>query len=425
VKKFLSIIMAMLLIVSLSATTAVAFAEGEEQTQYTLTYAVGDNGEGTAPEAKSYAAGTEVTLAAANTFTAKKGFEFNGWLVEGESENRAAGSKYTMPEKNITVTAQWTTIHTVTIADSGKALFESLAKDEGFENLKIQMGDVKFGKELMKNAESVKAVFEGIKYVDEDTETEKKANNDKIYVEYCRPSESPKGQETWQNSTLITNNIKLSSSGWYLFRIVVKDSTGKNVLATSEKFSRWAEDTENPVVSLSSTMKDKVKNGLTAGTKYSVTTSLSITDSSSTTVTYKIYKFVDGKWTENPIYDSVTKEVAEGYEKFISSDGAITPSKEDVSADPVYKIVYSVVDSNGYVGVENDTATVEFNPEMALFVNPEKTEKSKVNVWEIVLFCIAGAAAIGIVVLLCIKPKQPDPARQSAAKSDESDKTEE
>ncbi len=72
---------------------------------YTLTYAAGE-GTGTAPEAKEYEAGAEITLIN-NPFTAPANKEFDGWMVEGVK--KAAGDKVTMPEKDITITAQWKT----------------------------------------------------------------------------------------------------------------------------------------------------------------------------------------------------------------------------------------------------------------------------------------------------------------------------
>ncbi len=418
-KKFLSIIIALLLTISLFATTAVAFAaEGD----LTITYAVGDTdkGKGEAPEPAVHAAGDEVTLAAANTFSALKGYEFAGWLVEGETDVREAGSKYIMPDHSVTITAQWKEAHKVTV-DNDK-LMEFLAVD----GLKMEMGRTPIGKTLMASGDNIRATFNGIKYVasGEDDYDAVRSTNDKIYVEYCRPSESPKGQENWQNSTQITSattEVNLSSSGWYLLRFVIKDSTDTNVLAVSDKISRYVEDSKHPVISLSTSMSDKVNDGLTAGTKYSISTSLSITDSSSTTVTYKIYKVVNGE--DVLVYDSETKEVTEGYEEFIDSEGAITPSKDDISTEPVYKIRYAVKDANGYYGVANDESAEQFFPEMALKVNaPESKKTNKINAVEIVLFCIAGLAAVGIVVLLFIKPKQQtETPRSAAVKTDGTD----
>lgn len=419
-KKFLGIFIALLLVISLFATTAVAFADGEK---YKVTYAAGEEGEGTGPAEASYDAGAEVTLAAASAFTAKKGFEFDYWQVSGSDTQYSAEDKFTITG-DVTVTAVWKEIHKVKVTDKLNGFLE---EDEFFNSLKFEMGDVKFGVKLMESVENVQAAFDGIKYAKDDKDVLKK-DNDVIYVEYCRPSESPKGQENWQNSVKITESIRLSSSGWYLFRIVVKDSTGKNVLAASDGISRYAEDTSRPVVSLSTTMKNKVENGLVAEEKYSVPTSGltngSTDEMSTTTVNFKVYKVVNSE--DVLIYDSVSKEITEGYKEFVDVDGAITPSKNDISDSTVYKIVYSVTDAYGFSGIadkENiqNYSALEFNPVMELKVvaAPAKDDNSAINVWEIVLFCIAGASAIGIVVLLCIKPKEAAPARVASVAKEE------
>lgn len=436
-KKVLSIFIALLLVISLFATTAVAFAEGEtEEEKHSVTYAAGEHGTGPTPAEASYAAGTKVKLAAADTFTATDGYEFAGWKVttvdKTFDKTLEAGEEFTMPAQNVTVTAQWAEPRGP-VQVNATELAKNLALGcDWFNNLKIEMGDVKFGAEMLKETASVEAAFPGIRYYTEDTDDHKKSDSDVIYVEYCRPSESPKGQTTWQNSAKITDNIRISSSGWYLFRFVVKDKAGKLLAISNSDYTLdgsnyylnfYAEDTRRPVVALSKTMQDKQTSGLTAGTKYSIPTSGltsgSTDEMSSTTVTFKIYKRVNGNWTADPIYDSTTKEVAKGYEDFVDKDGAITPSNDDISKkdEAIYKVVYSVTDAYGFSGVaskddyEKYDPTLEFNPEMLLKVVAAPAEKkNSVNVWEIVLFCIAGLSAVGIVVLLCIKPKEAAPA---------------
>lgn len=381
-KKFLSIFIAMLLIISLFATTAVAFAADDETT-------TPSESETTTPDTPSEGDG------------------------EGEEEQ---------PE---------TPRDPVTIASD--VLEEYLELDSWFKSLKVEMGDVKFGETMMKDSNKIALAFPGIRYVisGDPTYDEDKSKNDKIIVEYCRPSESPKGQETWQNSANITESIRLSSSGWYLFRFVVKNKDNEVLVRGNKYYSFFAEDTSRPVVSLSTTMKNKQDSGLTAGTKYSIPTSGltsgSTDEMSSTTVNFKIYKIINK--VDTLIYDSKTKEITEGYEDFVDVDGAITPSNNDISEDPVYKIEYSVTDAYGFTGVASkddvkNYAAEEEKPVMLLKVVAAPAEKNNaVNVWEIVLFCIAGASAIGIVVLLCIKPKQAAPARvaNAPAKEDEAD----
>ena len=444
-KKVLSIFIALLLVISLFATTAVAFAEGEtDETKYSVTYAAGEHGTGDAPAEASYVAGTKVKLAAAYTFTATDGYEFAGWKVSSiDDKTFEAGEEFTMPAQNVTVTAQWTEPRGP-VKVNATELAKNLALGcDWFNNLKIEMGDVKFGAEMMKDAALVEAAFPGIIYYTEDTDDHKKSDSDVIYVEYCRPSESPKGQTTWQNSAKITDNIRISSSGWYLFRFVVKNKAGKVLAISNSEYTTdttdfylnyYAEDTRRPVVALSTTMKSKQDSGLTAGVKYSIPTSGltsgSTDEMSSTTVTFKIYKRVNGNWTADPIYDSTTKEVAEGYEDFVDKDGAITPSENDISKndEAIYKVVYTVTDAYGFTGVESSDdwehydPALKFEPEMLLKVVAAPAEKkNSVNVWEIILFCIAGLSAVGIVVLLCIKPKEAAPAGKpnAVAKDDE------
>lgn len=392
-KKFLSIFIALLLIVSLFATTAVAFAaEGDVQEP--------SQGETTTPDTPS-----------------------EGGDGEGDEEPET-------PRDPVRIEPE--------------ILRGYLEEDEWFNSLKIEMGNVTFGQALMKDSSKIRLAFPNIQYVisgDPDYDANK-GKNDKIIVEYCRPSESPKGQENWQNYEDITKSIRISSSGWYLFRIVIKDSSNEVLCRGTDYYSFYAVDTSRPVVSLSNPMKDKQKNGLTAGVKYSIPTSGltsgSTDEMSSTTVNYKIYKWVNGAWTADPIYDSKTKEIAEGYKAFIDADGAITPSNDDISKadEPIYKIVYSVTDAYGFTGVANredfadknaEWEALEFNPEMLLKVVAAPAEDNKaVNVWEIVLFCIAGLSAVGIVVLLCIKPKEAAPAKaaaNSSAKEDEAAET--
>ncbi|MDE7454637.1 MAG: hypothetical protein K2M64_02280, partial [Clostridia bacterium] len=415
-KKFLSIFIVMLMVVSLFiTTTVVAFAaEGDETDKITVSYVLADDdkdkADGTAPDPKEIKTGEEFKLEF-NMFTPKKGYEFAGWRIEGDETSPALieGDTYTMPEHSVVFVATWTDARKIDDATINDKLMTALAQDEFFKSLKWQMDDIAIGKKLMEEnaAANLKDIFgDELRYVEEDTDTQKKNRNDKVVVEYCRPSESPKGQESWQNSATIATNFKLSSSGWYLFRIVVKDYSGNNVIYAGQKFSRYAEDTQRPVVELSATMKDKEKNGLTVKESYDPSTSLTITDASSTTVTYVINKKVNGDWVL--IYDSKTKEVTEGYEKFVSTTGRITPSKEDVSTEFVYQIIYSVVDTNGYEGVselDKDKIDAEVEtPILNLFVNPEKVDKTAVNAWTIVLFSIAGVAAVGIIVLLFIKP---------------------
>ena len=78
--------------------------EEPEPTKYTVTYAKGADGvTGTAPTETSHAKGETFTVAT-NTFT-YEGYTFENW--SDGTATYAAGATYTMPEGNVTFTAQW------------------------------------------------------------------------------------------------------------------------------------------------------------------------------------------------------------------------------------------------------------------------------------------------------------------------------
>lgn len=381
--------------------------EGKE-TEYTLSYNKGEHAASNVTVAgnKQYKETQHVTLAKA--ISAEDGYKFAGWkLTIGEQEQDKLYQPeevISMPASDVTVTAQW---------------------------------------------------------VSEDEELEEVIHNDKIYVLYCSPSSDPRDEMKDWSVCAVSSTFSLTTAGYWLFRFAVVDGNAAaesgysfnydDVLATTydnvqkaiddenpevdpdklPNYTLWSYsvDTTNPTAKLSDTMNNKVRDGLTVGTSYSISTSLTIEDCSSTTVTYVVYKkvgnvegAVDG-WIQ--IYDSKTREVVEGYEDCISTSGSITPLEEDVSEDAVYRIVYSVVDSFGLYAVEEGTdSTEEFHPTMELFVKAKaKTnEEKKIEAWKIVLYVIAGLSAAGIVVLLCIKPKQEvvgDTRVGNAANADE------
>ena len=371
--------------------------EGKEE-EFTVTYNKGEHAaeDVTLPEDANYKETQHVKLA--DALDAETGYKFAGWKVISElgaqvmpNETLAAGAKFAMPASNVTVYAQW------------------IAEDE----------------------EIVEAVA-----------------NDKIYVLYCNPSSDPReDMEDWSRC-LVTSTFSVTTSGSWGFRFAVVDGTKASksgytfdwddVLATSfdnvldildnggtpvksDDLTLWstAQDTLKPTAALSESMKTKQTNGLTVGVTYTISTSLDIDDSSSTTVTYVVYKQVGTNVDEADadgwvlIYDSKSRAVTEGYESYISTSGVITPAESDVSDTPVYKVVYTIVDAYGNYAVfsENkDTLGDEtgYHPTLLLKVVPaevDSTDKA-VEVWKIILYIVAGLSAVGIVVLLCIKPKQ-------------------
>ena len=335
----------------------------------------------------------------------------------------AAGFKFNMPKAMIRATAQWEPIAT----DDDSKNDETPGDDE-------QQGEV------------------------EQTEFPDIYANDELYILYTS-SDSKEEMDKWDRC-LVSNTFSVTTSGPWAFRFAVADgmktsqkdhtfdwdddiivTTFDNVLAEIEKgelseqqlleidytLRCIAEDTTVPEVKLSSSMKNKVSEGLTVGTNYSISTALDIEDASSTTVTYVVYKFVNGSWKQ--IFDSKSGEVAEGYEDNISKSGVITPLNSDVKADktPVYKIEYTVKDAYGYVGVHVDEDSDEVLPDlptMLLFVKAQPVEPKKmtaIDAWKIVLYVIAGLSAVGIIVLLFIKPKQETAAdARYSASSEES-----
>ncbi len=360
-------------------------------------------------------------------------YYFAGWRITAEGDAQLpvhleglfdAGANIAMPETNITVTAEWT------------------------ENKEDADNSVK--------------------------------PDDKIYLLYVSPSGSTTEDMKDWSRCLVTSTFSLTTDGEWNFRFAVVDGEAASesgytfdyddVIATTfdeaQKIIDEAndaqavvddalvkendctltfrtKDTVNPEIKLSTSQENKQNDGLTVGTTYSVSTSLDITDCSGTTVTYIVYKKVgsdvEGADSEGwlQIYDSKSREVAEGYEYTsdgsnpkgcISSGGVITPLQEDVTGEDVYKIVYTVVDNYGNHGVRKvsdgeSASTDEYHPTMLLKVNAAPVNPAngvKIEAWKIVLYVIAGLSAVGIIVLLFIKPKQQtSDARYNASASDE------
>lgn len=294
-------------------------------------------------------------------------------------------------------------------------------------------------------------------------ETEEEAKDevkpdDVIWLLYVSPSGSvTDDMDNWSRQR-VTSSINLASEGEWNFRFAVVD--GAKVAASSDytfkyddvltttyaeveklieqadaegttvddaaaeavngTLTYYVQDTTAPKAELSASQIKTTDEGLTVGTAYSISTSLDVTDCSSYDVTYIVYKKVGtavvGADSEGwlQIYDSKKAEVAEGYENNITTGGVITPLDEDVTGDSVYKIVYTVVDRvSGKQAVKdtlgNAETTEEYHPTMLLKVkaNPDDASAAaSVNVWKIVLYVIAGLSAVGIIVLLFVKPKQ-------------------
>ena len=72
---------------------------------YTVNYVAGAHGSGEAPATGEYGAGSKIVLKSSNTFTAEKGWQFDGWSDGNKTYD--AFAEYTMPSSNVTFTAMW------------------------------------------------------------------------------------------------------------------------------------------------------------------------------------------------------------------------------------------------------------------------------------------------------------------------------
>ncbi len=403
--------------------------------------------------------------------------------ADGESDKPAYNEAKYWETENITLPAAPTAITTTETVESEEkevptAYFNGwkiVYADEGLETPVAQWRKealYKAGDKISMPDCDIEIVAQ---WVDTEDEVTEKVADDKIYVLYVSASEaSTEDMKDWSRC-LVTSTFSLTSDGEWNFRFAVLDGAKAaesgytfdydDVLATTFDAAQEIIDAANsenkvvddkqveaadctmtyqtkddtpPQIELSTTQSNKVNDGLTVGTTYTVSTSLDITDASSTTVTYVVYKKVgtgvegadSNGWLQ--IYDSVSREVAEGYEENISTSGVITPLAEDVTDDDVYRIVYTVVDSYGNhgvkkVGSDETASTEEYHPVMLLKVKaePVAASKSPIEVWKIVLYVIAGLSALGIIVLLFIKPKQAtNDARYNSTNTETSSQSE-
>lgn len=324
------------------------------------------------------------------------------------------------------------------------ALNEKIAADETLKvlasNFSLNLGDIKVPAWLATEAD-ITALFGGANFVSADGKL--KEESDKVEIQYFKPGsdrgEVAEDKDKKAGYAAAEETIDVNSVGWWSFRFVVvrphattEEKEGeeakttysvdytKDIVAKSQLVSLYAQDVDNPIITLNQTRYDDyTKKGITVGTRYSIPTTLLFTmtddgkgtSSSYITVYYVIEKMIDGNWTA--IYDSSkdTKVLDDKYSDFVSASG-ILAGNDDVSSnskDYKYRVKYSFKDQYGYTGVDKDGNAPEFV--LNLYVNAKKaTEKEQdtAKVWQIVLYVIAGLAAVGIVVLLCIKPKQED-----------------
>ena len=324
------------------------------------------------------------------------------------------------------------------------ALNEKIAADETLKvlasNFSLNLGDIKVPAWLATEAD-ITALFGGANFVSADGKL--KEESDKVEIQYFKPGsdrgEVAEDKDKKAGYAAAEETIDVNSVGWWSFRFVVVrphatvENAGetnekttysvdytKDIVAKSDLVSLYAQDVDNPIITLNQTRYDDyTKKGITVGTRYSIPTTLLFTmtddgkgtSSSYISVYYVIEKMIDGNWTA--IYDSSkdTKVLDDKYSDFVSASG-ILAGNDDVSSnskDYKYRVKYSFKDQYGYTGVDKDGNAPEFV--LNLYVNAKKAteeEQDTAKVWQIVLYVIAGLAAVGIVVLLCIKPKQED-----------------
>ena len=373
----------------------------------------------------------------------QKGFKFAGWKISFDDLDEEttpneylkyifpAGFEFNMPKSNVTVTAVWK---------------QDAVKDD----------------DTTDDSSATEA--------EDEVEIPDLYANDIVYV-LCTTGDPRKDMKDWEKYKVSEEKFSVrSNENEWNFRFAVADGIRTNeedyefdwdadILATTfDNIQQYLDkndeegalnqkdytlrctaiDTTAPEIKLSKTMKNKMEDGLTSGVSYTISTALDINDASDTTTTYKVYKKVGTSATGADkdgwvlIYDSskTTDKVTEGYEDYISSSGVITPVAKDITGDYIYKIVYSVVDKEGNVGVHVDSdysdSELPENPTLLLKVNAPVVQPKTPNAieaWKIVLYVVAGLSAVGIVVLLCIKPKKAEAVdgRYNASAKDETE----
>lgn len=293
---------------------------------------------------------------------------------------------------------------TVTVETAGNVyLLDKVGSDR-------YLDDVADFKGWLTTTADVKSVFTGINFaVEGDEGYDKDAKYDTVRLEYC--TGNPKYKDNWVNDedTLVVGaggtSFNLKLSGWVSFRYsaTYKPSTDADEETVyTENFVLYVIDTTAPVIEKGTTLSDKETAGLTVGSAFTVSTASSyikVTDSSTYTTTYVINKLINGTYVQ--VYSSVDG-LSEDYEGTDIKSGTITPTADDVLDKATYQIVFSVKDANGYVS-EDLVAEFKVNAKAE-----DVEEEKKVNVWKIVLYCVAGLAAAGLVVVIFfVKTKQP------------------
>ena len=218
-----------------------------------------------------------------------------------------------------------------------------------------------------------------------------------VKVLYCNPNSYFHSSEKWDESD---NDVSATTYGVWHFRYVIVDKAG-NESAQSDAITRTVvHPGTNPEIELTSTQLKVETTGVKAGSTYTIPTPTVTAVGTSATYTYQITKLVGDEYVV--IYDSKTGKITEGYEDFVTTAGSLVPGKNEVASKDaegkvtyLYKVVYNATDSYGYT----NTRTLN------VLTTQAETEMSAFDVWETVLIVVASLAAVGIVVLLFVKPK--------------------
>ncbi len=247
------------------------------------------------------------------------------------------------------------------------------------------------------------------------------------------------------DAELIDDDFTFAQIGWWIIRVSVKDSAGNvAVFGTDEveyfEYRIYVIDTKGPTITVS---KNYQETGLRAGSGFiAPTPSLTDEQASSTSYTYKVYKWIGGTSEEDIdanwslMFDSV-EGVQEGYEEEVINSSIYT-NREDagkglkvVETDEegeettnyyFYKIVYVGQDDYGNLAVDKDNEEQQFAVLFIKLLQPASTSPIDTDpnfVWKIVLICIAVLAAAGLVYMIFFyKPKQLVEGKKHYAKEE-------
>ena len=277
-------------------------------------------------------------------------------------------------------------------------LTEWLASDQkGHQWYKAEIGaskDLALPTEWLKDA----GILKEATTVKADDATANDSELLKVKVLYCNPNSYFHSSDKWDESD---NDVSATTYGVWHFRYVIVDMAGNESVQSDAITRTIVHPGTNPEIELTATQLKVQTTGIKAGSTYTIPTPTVTAVGTSATYTYQITKLVGNDYVV--IYDSETGDITEGYEDFVTTAGSLVSGKNEVAGKDaegkvtyLYKVVYNAKDSYGY------TSSLTLN---VLTTQPD-AEMSAFDVWETVLIVVASVAAVGIVVLLFVKPKE-------------------